>query len=108
MGTVYPFFFGHLIFANFTDRTEWQCLVEKLGETTGELDDSDESTTEAKDYTRIILGSLPSPCILGSLPSPCKPTANRLREVSRLAQNFTCARDVTRHLTVHVRDKFAT
>ena len=31
------------------DRTEWQCLVEKLGETTGEVDDSDESTTEAKD-----------------------------------------------------------
>ena len=31
------------------DRTEWQCLVEKLGETTGEVDDSDESTTEAED-----------------------------------------------------------
>ena len=29
------------------DRTERQCLVEKLGETTGELDDSDESTTGA-------------------------------------------------------------
>ena len=25
------------------------CLVEKLGETTGEVDDSDESTTEAED-----------------------------------------------------------
>ena len=24
------------------DRTEWQCLVEKLGETTGEVGDSDE------------------------------------------------------------------
>ena len=33
------------------DRTEWQCLVEKLGETTGEVDDSDESTTEAEDYS---------------------------------------------------------
>ena len=32
------------------DRTEWQCLVKKLGETTGEVDDSDESTTEAEDY----------------------------------------------------------
>jgi len=34
------------------DSTEWQCLVEKLGETrsTGEVDDSDESTTEAEDY----------------------------------------------------------
>ena len=32
------------------DRTEWECLVEKLGETTGEVDDSDESTTEAEDY----------------------------------------------------------
>ena len=31
------------------DRTEWQCLVEELGETTGEVDDSDESTTEAQD-----------------------------------------------------------
>ena len=31
------------------DSTEWQCLVEKLGETTGEVDDSDESTTEAED-----------------------------------------------------------
>ena len=31
------------------DRTEWQCLVEKLGETTGEVDGSDESTTEAED-----------------------------------------------------------
>ena len=31
------------------DRTEWQCLVEKLGETTVEVDDSDESTTEAED-----------------------------------------------------------
>ena len=31
------------------DRTEWQCLVKKLGETTGEVDDSDESTTEAED-----------------------------------------------------------
>ena len=40
------FFRGHRIFATFTDRTEWQCLVEKLGETTGEVDDSDESTTE--------------------------------------------------------------
>ena len=30
------------------DRAEWQCLV-KLGETTGEVDDSDESTTEAED-----------------------------------------------------------
>ena len=27
------------------DRTEWQCLVEKLEETTGEVDDSDKSTT---------------------------------------------------------------
>ena len=34
------------------DRTEWQCLVEKLGETTGEVDDSDESTTEAEDYAQ--------------------------------------------------------
>ena len=24
------------------DRTEWRCLVEKLRETTGEVDDSDE------------------------------------------------------------------
>ena len=31
------------------DGTEWQCLVEKLGETTGKVDDSDESTTEAED-----------------------------------------------------------
>ena len=32
------------------DRTEWQCLgKKKLGETTGEVDDSDESTTEAED-----------------------------------------------------------
>ena len=31
------------------DRTEWQWLVEKLGETTDEVDDSDESTTEAED-----------------------------------------------------------
>ena len=31
------------------DRTEWQRLVKKLGETTGEVDDSDESTTEAED-----------------------------------------------------------
>ena len=31
------------------DRTEWQCFVEKLGETTGEVDDFDESTTEAED-----------------------------------------------------------
>ena len=31
------------------DRTEWQCLVEKLGETTGNMDDYDESTTEAED-----------------------------------------------------------
>ena len=31
------------------DRTEWQWLVEKLGETTGEVDDSDESATEAED-----------------------------------------------------------
>ena len=31
------------------DRTEWQCIVEKLGETTGEVDDSGESTTEAED-----------------------------------------------------------
>jgi len=36
------------------DRTEWQCLVEKLGETTGEVDDSDESTTEAEDYYIIL------------------------------------------------------
>ena len=51
MGTVYPGVFrGHLIFVIFQiDRTEWQCLVEKLGETTGEVDDSDESTTEAED-----------------------------------------------------------
>ena len=25
------------------DRTEWLCLVEKLGETTGDVDDSDEA-----------------------------------------------------------------
>ena len=31
------------------DRTEWQCLVEKLGETTGEVDVFDESITEAED-----------------------------------------------------------
>ena len=31
------------------DRTEWQCLIEKLGETTGEVDDYDESTAEAED-----------------------------------------------------------
>ena len=30
------------------DRTEWQCLVEKLVDTTGEVDYSDESTTEAE------------------------------------------------------------
>ena len=30
------------------DRTEWQCLVDKLGETTGKVDDSDESTTETE------------------------------------------------------------
>ena len=30
------------------DKTEWQCLVEKLGETTAEVDDSDESTTEVE------------------------------------------------------------
>ena len=32
------------------DRKEWQCLVEKLGETTGDVDDSDESTTEAENH----------------------------------------------------------
>ena len=32
------------------DRTECQGLVEKLGEATGEVDDSDESTTETEDY----------------------------------------------------------
>ena len=37
------------------DRTEWQCLVEKLGETTGEVDDSDESTTDAEDYNETAL-----------------------------------------------------
>ena len=31
------------------DRTEWQCLVKKLGETTDEVDDFDESTTEDED-----------------------------------------------------------
>ena len=31
------------------DRRIWQCLVEKLGETTGEVDDSEESSTEAED-----------------------------------------------------------
>ena len=31
------------------DRTEWQCLDEKLGETTGEEDDYDGSTTEGED-----------------------------------------------------------
>ena len=31
------------------DRTEWQCLVEKLGETTVKVDDSGESTTEVED-----------------------------------------------------------
>ena len=31
------------------DRTEWQSLVENLGKTTGEVDDSDGSTTEAED-----------------------------------------------------------
>ena len=31
------------------DRTEWQGLVEKLGEATGEVDDSNEPTTEAED-----------------------------------------------------------
>ena len=30
------------------DRTEWQNLVEKIGETTGEVEDSDESSTEAE------------------------------------------------------------
>ena len=33
------------------DRTEWACLVEKLGETTSEVDDFDESTTEGEDFT---------------------------------------------------------
>ena len=32
------------------DRTEWQCLIEKI-ETTGEVDDSDESTTESRGLT---------------------------------------------------------
>ena len=31
------------------DRTEWQSLLEKLGGATGEVDDSDESNTEAED-----------------------------------------------------------
>ena len=31
------------------DRTEWQSLVEKLGGATGEVDDSDESTSENED-----------------------------------------------------------
>ena len=31
------------------DKTEWPCLVEKLGETAGEVDDSDKLTTEAED-----------------------------------------------------------
>ena len=61
MGTVYPFFSAGILYLRFSQlaycpqkwlqnsRVEWQCLVEKLGETTGEVDDSDESTTEAED-----------------------------------------------------------
>ena len=37
------------------DRTEWQGLVEKLGEATGKVDYSDESTMEAEDYYYFIV-----------------------------------------------------
>ena len=48
--------FGHVMKKPYkaADTTEWQCLVEKLGETTGEVDDSDESTTESEDYLTIL------------------------------------------------------